>query len=73
MQCDDDIGEVADDDHDQVDITIHTAEVVAMISLESYAACVARKSFAKLKNSLTSWGALPSAKQCSAYRNVHNN
>ena len=33
-QCDDDIGEVADDDHDQVDITIHAAEVAAVISLD---------------------------------------
>ena len=46
-QCDDDIGEVADDDHDQVDITIHAAEVAAVISLESYAACIACKSKVK--------------------------
>ena len=46
-QCDDDIGEVAEDDHDQVDITIHAAEVAGVISLESYAACSACKSKVK--------------------------
>ena len=70
-QCDDDLGEVAEDDHDQVDITIHAAEVAGVISLESYAACIACKS--KVKELTDKLGAVPSAIQCNAYRNAHNN
>ena len=40
----DDIGEVADDDHGQDDTTIQAAEVAVVITLESYAACIAFKS-----------------------------
>ena len=42
-QYDVDIGEVADDDS-KVDTTIHTTEMASVITLESYAACIACKS-----------------------------
>ena len=64
-QYDVDIGEVADKDNCEVDTTIHATEVASVITLESYAACIACK-----KNLLTSWGAAPNATQCNAYQNT---
>ena len=37
MRSDVDIGEVANNNHSEVDTTVHTAEVAAVITIESYA------------------------------------
>ena len=53
-----DIGDVAEDNLSEYSITVHGAEVIGVLTLELYAACLV----CKVKVGLTTWVAVPSVK-----------
>ena len=62
--------EVDNDNHSQVDTTIHAAEVAIVLALESYPACIACKS--NIKELTDKLGAVPNVTQHNAYWNAHS-